>query len=97
MLPKLDAKQRFATIALALLGTALLILVVTQFIIVGRAHSSFENYYAFRGCQTLLTKTNNDATCRLPSGKIIKIVRYHNKWFLDGDLPICWLGRSLCW
>lgn len=97
MLPQLGTKQRFVITAFALLGAALLILVITQFIIVGRAHSSFENYYAFRGCQTLLTKTNDDATCRLPSGKVIKIVRYHGKWYLDDDLPVCWLGKSLCW
>jgi hypothetical protein len=50
------------------------------------AHSSFENYYKFRGCTELLEKTDNYATCKLSSGKTIKLVQVNNKWFLDGDL-----------
>lgn len=51
------------------------------------AHSSFENYYNFRGCVQLLEKTDTYGICKLSSGKIIEIVEYQNKWFLDGDLP----------
>ena len=58
------------------------------------AHSSFANYYAFRGCTELLTKTATDATCRLADGSTIKLVLFHNRWYLDGDLPAC-LGK-LC-
>ena len=52
-----------------------------------KAHSSFENYYAFRGCTKLLSKTDIDGTCMISSGQTIKIVKYQGKWFLDGDLP----------
>ena len=83
-------------IAIMLLALAT-IFVACQFIIVGRAHSSFENYYAFRGCRELIAKTDSYATCRLASGEVIKIVKYQDKWYLDGDLPVCWLGKSLCW
>ncbi len=50
------------------------------------AHSSFENYYAFRGCVRLVDKTDNYGTCRLSDGSTIKLVQVNNKWFLDGDL-----------
>jgi hypothetical protein len=50
------------------------------------AHSSFENYYNFRGCVALLEKTDTYGICRLPSGETIKLVKVKNKWFLDGDL-----------
>lgn len=58
------------------------------------AHSSFDDYYAFRGCTKLLTRTDTDGTCVTRSGKTIKIVEYQGRWFLDGDLP-CKTG--LCW
>ena len=58
------------------------------------AHSTFENYYAFRGCATLLDRTDTYGTCTTASGKTIKIVKYEGRWFLDGDLP-CKSG--LCW
>jgi hypothetical protein len=51
------------------------------------AHSTFENYYKFRGCTELLEKTDTYGICKLPSGETIKLVKYQNKWFLDGDLP----------
>ena len=50
------------------------------------AHSSFENYYKFRGCTKLIEKTDTYGTCMLSSGKTIKLVKVENKWFLDGDL-----------
>ncbi len=51
------------------------------------AHSSFENYYNFRGCTQLLEKTDTYGTCKLQSGEIIKLVKIQNKWYLDGDGP----------
>lgn len=53
-----------------------------------KAHSTFENYYAFRGCQQLLSRTDTAGTCRLASGKIIKLVQVKGKWYLAGDLPL---------
>jgi len=50
------------------------------------AHSSFDNYYKFRGCTELVEKTDTYAICKLSSGETIKLVQVNNKWFLDGDL-----------
>ena len=51
------------------------------------AHSSFENYYNFRGCSQLLVKTDTYGICRLSSGQVIRLVEFQNKWYLNGDLP----------
>ena len=76
-----------------------LLLLVAAFILAGgsywwylrTAHSTFERYYAFRGCQKLIEKTAEWGTCQLHSGTVIKIVKYQDKWYLDGDLPwMCW-------
>lgn len=60
-----------------------------------KAHSTFENYYAFRGCAQLLEKTDDYGVCKLDSGEVIKIVKFKEKWYLDGDLPWACMGR-LC-
>lgn len=60
---------------------------VGEFFFLRKAHSSFENYYNFRGCVQLLEKTDTYGICKLSSGQTIKIVKYQNKWYLDGDLP----------
>ena len=52
-----------------------------------KAHSTFENYYAFRGCTQLISRTDTEGVCRTASGATVKIVKYQGKWFLDGDLP----------
>ena len=67
----------------------LLIVGINQIVMLHRAHSSFENYYAFRGCTQLLQKTDTAGICRTGSGQVIKIVELNGKWYLDGDLPIC--------
>lgn len=54
------------------------------------AHSTFENYYAFRGCQTLVDRTDTYGTCKLADGSTIKIVLINGKWYLDGDGPGVW-------
>ena len=59
------------------------------------AHSTFENYYTFRGCVELLEKTDTYGTCKLNDGKVIKLVKFNEKWFLDGDIPQCDFG--ICW
>ena len=51
------------------------------------AHSTFQNYYNFRGCVSLIEKTDTYGICKLASGKIVKLVKFQNKWYLDGDLP----------
>jgi hypothetical protein len=65
----------------------LLIAGLYQIYILRIAHSSFENYYKFRGCVQLLEKTDTYGTCKISSGETIKIVEFQGKWYLDGDLP----------
>ena len=74
----------------AILIVALIAFAVYWLNILNVAHSSFENYYNFRGCVQLIEKTDTYATCRISSGKIIKIVKFQDKWYLDGDLPPNW-------
>jgi hypothetical protein len=57
------------------------------------AHSTFDDYYKFRGCSELIEKTDTYGTCRLANGETIKIVKFEGRWFLDGDLP----GGFLSW
>ena len=60
---------------------------VYQIKMLDKAHSTFDNYYAFRGCKELISKTDEYGTCKLSSGETIKIVKFNGKWYLDGDLP----------
>jgi hypothetical protein len=68
---------------------------IWQFLVLQKAHSSFNNYYNFRGCKTLLVQTDTYGLCQLSDGKMIKIVEFHNKWYLNGDLPTCVGGVCL--
>jgi len=63
---------------------------IAQIFIVQSAHSSFDNYYKFRGCSQLVSKSTDSAICKLPSGATIKLVKFQDKWYLDGDLPNGW-------
>lgn len=60
---------------------------VWDFFYLEKAHSTFENYYAFRGCVALVERTDSYGICKIKSGGSIKIVKYQGKWYLDGDLP----------
>jgi hypothetical protein len=51
------------------------------------AHSTFEDYYSFRGCIQLINNTEESGFCKTDSGQVIEIVRYKGKWYLNGDLP----------
>jgi hypothetical protein len=62
---------------------------------VSKAHRSFDNYYAFRGCEKLISKTDTSAVCQTSAGTTITIVEYKNEWYLDGDLPCPNPGLSL--
>jgi hypothetical protein len=79
--------KRKILIIFLLLVTVAVSFGVYQVVYLRKAHSTFENYYAFRGCTQLLEKTDTYGTCKLSSGQTIKIVKYQNKWYLDGDLP----------
>lgn len=83
-------KKFIVTFAVVIM-VAVIIFGISWVIYLHKAHSTFENYYAFRGCQKLLIKTADYGTCQLTSGTAIKIVKYQDKWYLDGDLPwLCW-------
>ncbi len=70
-----------------ILVTIILLIAVVWIIKLKIAHSSFDNYYNFRGCKELINKTSDYANCKLTNGKIIKIVKIDNKWFLENDGP----------
>ena len=74
---------------IAIIGCVAVIVIIGiwQAITLHKAHSTFENYYAFRGCTELLEKTDAYGICRTGDGQVIKIVKFQDKWFLDGDLP----------
>ena len=61
-----------------------------EFFALQKAHSTFENYYAFRGCVQLINRTPDTATCKTNKGETIKIVQIQNKWYLEGDGPGNW-------
>ena len=73
-------------IILAVLFLFFLVAGIYQVHMLRVAHSSFENYYKFRGCVALVEKTETYGTCRLQSGQVIKLVQVAGRWFLDGDL-----------
>jgi hypothetical protein len=54
------------------------------------AHTTFERYYAFRGCTELIDRTDTYGDCRLANGQTIKIILINNKWYLEGDGPGIW-------
>jgi hypothetical protein len=63
---------------------------IKQVRILNVAHSSFDNYYRFRGCEKLIEKTDTYGTCTTYSGERIKIVLISGKWYLEGDGPGIW-------
>jgi hypothetical protein len=71
----------------------LIVLGVHYWLYLRTAHSTFEHYYAFRGCVQLLQKTDTYGTCRTGSGRVVTIVEYQGKWYLQGDLPWACLGK----
>jgi len=60
-----------------------------------KAHSTFDNYYAFRGCTQLIKREPTYGVCKTGSGQTITIVQYHGKWYLKGDLPLGMLGHLI--
>ena len=63
---------------------------IQQYFSLQKAHSTFENYYTFRGCVHLISTTTDSGICKTSSGQIIKIVEINNKWYLEGDGPGIW-------
>lgn len=63
---------------------------IYQFLMLQKAHSSLENYAAFRGCIGLTNQTATSTDCSLQSGQKIKLVKINDKWYLEGDGPGKW-------
>lgn len=82
--------------ALVILVVLILAAFIKQWFYLKKAHSTFENYYAFRGCVKLLQKTDTYGICKTSSGDTIKIVKYQNKWYLDDDLPWACVNNKIC-
>ena len=81
-------KAALVLIILAIvLADAGIYIAASYFAYLRKAHSTFENYYAFRGCVELIEKTDTYGICKISSGQIIKLVKHNDKWYLDGDLP----------
>ena len=81
----MKTQKRTSFIGFVLIAAAVIVVFVSQFFILQKAHSTFDNYYAFRGCVKLIEKTDTYGICQLASGKNIKIVLFNGKWYLDGD------------
>ena len=84
--------RKYGWIIITIIGL-IIIFGVYQVLYLRKAHSTFEKYYAFRGCQKLIERTDTHGLCQLKDGAIIKLVKYQDKWYLDGDLPWACLGR----
>jgi len=87
------SKNKIAIIITLLIVVIIFVFMVNQFFLLKKAHSTFENYFIFRGCVQLLEKTANYGTCKTNTSQTIKIVKYQDKWYLDGDLPWACLGK----
>ena len=72
---------------IVVVGLLIVVFGIYQVWYLRKAHSTFENYYAFRGCTHLLEKTQDYGICKIASGQTIRIVKFQGKWYLDGDLP----------
>lgn len=87
-------RDRKILIILALIAAIIILIFgIRYWLYLRKAHSTFDDYYAFRGCVQLLDKTDTYGVCKTNSGEIIKIVEYQNRWYLDGDLPWGCLGK----
>jgi hypothetical protein len=80
-------KIKIATITIILIVVIVFAFGINYILFLRKAHSTFENYYAFRGCVQLMNKTDDYGLCKISSGETIKIVKFRGKWYLDGDLP----------
>ena len=79
--------KKTIVIVVLLAGILIGIFGIYQVLYLRKAHSTFENYYVFRGCRQLLERSEDYGICKISSGQTIKIVKYQGKWYLDGDLP----------
>ena len=89
-----STKMKVALIVIPILIVLGAFFAIHESIVLDKAHSTFENYYAFRGCTQLVSRSVDSGLCKTNSGQTIKIVKFNNKWYLDGDLPFCW--HNIC-
>ena len=87
-----NSKIRVVVILGVFIFVCLCIFGINQVLMLRKAHSTFSNYASFRGCVQLIKKTNENGICKTDQGQVIKIVKYNDKWYSDGDLPVCWMG-----
>ena len=87
----MGSQKKIIMIAIViLLVAAAAAFVLDQFFLLQKAHSTFDNYYAFRGCTQLISKTDTSGVCKTASGDTITIVEINGKWYLQGDGPGVW-------
>lgn len=84
---KLLKKHKIWVGVVIFLMTLFIVFGIYQIIYLRKVHSSFESYYAFRGCTQLLQRTDTFGICKTSNGLVLKIVKYQGRWYLDGDLP----------
>ena len=87
------AKNKTLWIVSLCLALILAALALYQWNYLRIAHSTFDNYYAFRGCRQLVSRTESSGTCKLADGQMITIVEFDGKWYLEGDLPWACIGH----
>jgi hypothetical protein len=78
-------KHRWAQFA-AVVVVLLAAVAIWQFFVLQKAHSSFANYAAFRGCETITSQSATSGTCTLSNGQSITMVQVNGRWYLQGDL-----------
>jgi len=86
-------KPRNKKIILGVIGILVVVfaaLAIDQLIVLQKAHSTFDDYYAFRGCAQLISRTDTSGVCKTTSGDTITIVEINGKWYLQGDGPGVW-------
>ena len=81
-------KILWAIIILAIVAIASF--AIDQYFVLQKAHSTFDNYYAFRGCTELISTTTTSGVCKTGSGDTITIVLINGRWYLQGDGPGVW-------
>jgi len=79
-------KNKKIIITIFIIVILILIFGIGLILYLRKVHSTFENYYVFRGCFKLYKKTEDYGFCRTNTGQTIKIVKFRGKWFL-GPFP----------
>ena len=84
------SQKRIIVAIVILLVAAAAAFALGQFFLLQKAHGTFDNYYAFRGCTQLISTTTTSGVCKTASGDTITIVEINGEWYLQGDGPGVW-------